>query len=359
MIVAFMLIGMLRYVTFHADVFNPIARGLKGFSTTDLFYQAMMNAPRDTSDLIVIVDITRLHDRDSIATVLEEIDSLNPSAIDVDVIFERPMDKDGDEHLQRVAQKLKNSVFSFRMMDYDEGLQEFTQQSHSFFAKKLNLNEGFVNVDRQMTRDIPLYLTMAGKTYPSVITRMMKIIQDETVERKSRSIDYTPTVFPIIRYDSVQHYADLIKDHIVMFGGAEESIDMLYTPLNQMHGIEVLCYALKTMIEAKHQINCKGILFWLLTILFSYVGVCIITAYKNKTASMKDDKLLTDILRTIFITSMVIFILMAVYMLIAFLCFVKWDINFDLTPTLSVMALTTTARDIVNITIKHAIKKVH
>ncbi|MBO7118743.1 MAG: CHASE2 domain-containing protein [Bacteroidaceae bacterium] len=360
MIVAFLLIGMLRYVTFHADVFNPIARGLKGFSTTDLFYQMMLSAPRDTSDNIVIVDITRLHDRDDIASVLEEIDSLGPSAIDVDVIFERPMDKEGDEHLQEVARKMRNAVFSFRMMDYEEERNEYTQQSHSFFAKKMELTEGFVNVDHQMTRDIPLYLTMGDKTYSSVITQMMRIIQEEPpIEQKSRKIDYTPTVFRTISYDSIQHYGDLIRDHVVMFGGAQESIDMLYTPLKQMHGIEVLCYALKTMIEEKDQTNFTGIIFWILTILFSYLGVCLITAYKDKTASMTNDKLLTDIMRTIFITSIVIFLLMGAFMFIAFLFFVTWNINFDLTPTLSVMALTTTAKDIVCITIKHATMKKH
>lgn len=358
--VAFVLIGLLRFVVLHVDVFNPVARAMKGFSTTDIFYDMMLATPADTSSTIVIVDITKLHDRDSIATVLEEIDAIEPAAIDVDVVFEYPKEPAGDAHLLSVAATLSNAVFSFKMMDPDPEGKEFTRQAHSFFAKDLEVNEGFVNVDRRMTRDIPLCLEMQGKSYPSVIAKMLEVIQGKPFDyenHKKQTINYEPTAFRVIPYDSIQHYAEYIRGHVIMFGGAYESVDMLYTPLGQMHGISVLAYAMKTMLEMKRYINCTdGILFWLLTILFSYIGVCLIMAYKDKALTMKEG-LAADILRTIFITSIYIFILMVVFISIAFVFFAKWRINFDLTPTLAVMALTTTAADIVRITIKHAFKK--
>ena len=132
--VAFLLIAMLRFVTFHLDVFNPVAQGLKGFSTTDVFYDMMLASPADTSEVITIVDITQLHDRDSIASVLEEVDALGPAAIDVDVVFEYPKEPVGDMHLVSVAATLSNAVFSFKMMDPDHEKGEFTRQVHSFFA---------------------------------------------------------------------------------------------------------------------------------------------------------------------------------------------------------------------------------
>ena len=359
--VAFLLIGMLRFVTFHVDVFNPVARATKGFSTTDIFYDMMLASPADTSNSIVIVDITYLHDRDSIATVLEEVDALEPAAIDVDVVFEYPKEPVGDMHLVNVAATLSNAVFSFKMMDPDRQKNEFTRQVHSFFASELGVTEGFVNVDRSMTRDIPLCLEMQGKTYPSVIARMMEVLQGKPFDyqhHRKQPINYEPTVFRIIPYDSIQHYAQYITGHIVMFGGAYESVDVLYTPLGQMHGIKVLCYAMKTMIEMKQQIDCKGILYWLLTILLSYIGVCIIMGYKDTVLKIGDG-LVGDILRTIFIISIFIFIVMMIYMSCAFMLFVKWRINFDLTPTLSVMALATTAADIVRITIKYTSKKIY
>lgn len=354
--VAFLLIGLLRYVTFHVDVFNPVAQAIKGFSTTDIFYDMMLASPADTSSTIVIVDITSLHSRDSIASVLEEVDALHPAALDVDVVFEYPKEPIGDAHLVSVAATLSNAVFSFKMMDPDHERKEFTRQVHSFFAADLGVNEGFVNVDRRMTRDIPLGLEMRGKTYPSVIARMLEVFHGKPFDyesHRSHRIDFEPTVFRIIPYDSIQHHAQHITDRIVMFGGAHESVDMLYTPLGQMYGIEVLCYAMKTMLEMKKQTNCTGTFFWLLTILFSYIGVCCIMAYKD-TALNRAEGLLTDIMRTIFMTSLYIFILMAVFMMIGFMVFVTYHINFDLTPTLSVMALTTTAADIVRITMKYA-----
>lgn len=357
-VVAFILIGLLRYVTFNIHVFNPIAQGLKGFSTTDIFYRMMMASPADTSDVIVIVDITRLHDRDSIATVLEEIDSLNPAAIDVDVIFERPMDSAGDTHLRRVADNLSNAVFSFRMTDPDRKRREFTRQAHSFFAQDLNLKEGSVNIDHGMVREVPLSFEMNGKTYPSVITRMMEVLQIEPVNQLSRNIDYEPTVFRIIPYDSVLHYADYIRNRIVMFGGAYESIDMLYTPLGQMHGIEVLSYAMRTMVEIKQQKDCTGVPFWLLTILFSYLSVCCIVAYKTSVFGMKEG-VVSDLLRTTLVTSFFIFLLMTTYIAVAFWFFYQFRYNFDLTPTLAVVAFAATSADLVNFFVKHAKKQMH
>lgn len=353
--VAFLLIAMLRFVTFHLDVFNPVAQGLKGFSTTDVFYDMMLASPADTSEVITIVDITQLHDRDSIASVLEEVDALGPAAIDVDVVFEYPKEPVGDMHLVSVAATLSNAVFSFKMMDPDHEKGEFTRQVHSFFAEELGVDEGFVNVDRRMTRDIPLCLEMNGKSYPSVIARMVEVVQGKPFDyqhHRKQAIDYTPTVFRVVPYDSVQHYAQYISGRIVMFGGAYESIDVLYTPLGQKYGVEVLCYALKTMLEMKRQTTCTGWLFWVLTILLSYIGVSIIMAYKDMVQRRREG-FLTDILRTIFITSLVIFFLMMLYMAIGFTLFTSWHINFDLTPTLSVMALATTAADIVKIAVKH------
>lgn len=353
--VAFMLIGLLRFVTFHVDAFNPVAKGLKGFSTTDIFYDMMLASPADTCRSIVIVDITQLHSRDSIASVLEELDALEPAAIDIDVVFEHPKEPVGDMHLVQVAATLSNAVFSFKMMDPDHERNEFTRQAHSFFATELGLNEGFVNVDRRMARSIPLCLEMQGKTYPSVIAKMLEVIQGKPFDyqhHRKHLINYEPTVFRVIPYDSIQHNAEHIRGHIVIFGGAYESVDMHYTPIGQMHGTNVLAYALKTMLEMKRQINCTGILFWLITIVLSYISVCIIMAYKDKTAKMGNE-VLGDILRTIFVTSLFVFLLMSVFMSIAFMLFATWRINFDLTPTLTVMALTTTAADIVRITIKH------
>lgn len=357
--VAFLLIGLLRFIAFHVDVFNPVAKAIKGFSTTDIFYDMMLATPADTSSTIVIVDITQLHSRDSIASVLEEIDDLGPAAIDIDVVFEHPKEPMGDMHLMGVAASMSNAVFSFKMMDPDAERGEFTRQAHSFFAAELGINEGFVNVDRRMVRDIPLCLEMKGKAYPSVIAKMLEVIHGKPYDyehHRSHPINYEPTVFRVIPYDSIQHYAEYITGRIVMFGGAYEGVDLLYTPLGQMHGINVLAYAMKTMLEMKRFTNCTGTLFWLLTLLFSYIGVYLIMAYKDKVLVMKEG-LAADILRTIFITSIYIFLLMAVFITIAFVLFAKWRINFDLTPTLAVMALTTTAADIVRITIKHTRKE--
>ena len=354
-VLAFALLAFFRAIALHFDVFNPVAQAIKGFSTTDIFYDMMQATPADTSSTIVIVDITRLHNRDSIASVLEEIDALEPAAIDIDVVFEYPKEPVGDTHLFSVVATLSNAVFSFKMMDPDREKKEFTREVHSFFASELGVTEGFVNVDRSMIRDIPLCLEMRGKKYPSVIARMMEVVQGKPFDYQNHPkhpIDYEPTVFRIIPYDSIQHYAQYITGHIVMFGGAYESVDVLYTPLGQMHGINVLCYAMKTMLEMNQLTDCKGTPFWLLTFLLAYIGVCCIMSYKEMALARKDG-LVSDLLRTTLVTSLVVFAFMTIYIIIAFWLFVKWHFNIDLTPTLSVMALATTSGDLIRIFIKH------
>ncbi|MBQ8455298.1 MAG: CHASE2 domain-containing protein [Bacteroidaceae bacterium] len=369
--VSFLFIHLIQVVAFNTDALNPVARAFQGFSTTDIFYDMMLTAPADTSNAIVIVDITKLHNRDSIALALEEVDALEPAAIDIDVVFEYPKEPAGDLHLVGVAATLSNAVFSFKMMDPDRERKEFTRQVHSFFAQELGLNEGFVNVDRSMTRNIPLCLEMQGKAYPSVIARMMEVLQGEPFDyqnHKSEPIDYEPTVFRVIPFDSIQQNAQYITGKIVMFGGAYESIDMLYTPIGQKHGIEVLCYALKTMLEKKQQTNCTGWLYWLITLLIAHFAVCCIMAYrsfmgrkKEELANVQPTKAIgspkgiaIDVFSTTFFVSMVVFLIMVAYMIVGYVLFDKWRINFDLTPALSVMALSIIANEFVHIAIKHS-----
>ncbi len=372
--VSFLLFGLLRFITLNINALNPIARALGDYSTTDMFYNMMLTSPADTSDVIVIVDITQLHDRDSIATVLEEVDDLEPAAIDVDVVFEYPKEPAGDLHLVSVAATMSNAVFSFKMMDPDRERNEFTRQAHSFFAEELGLNEGFVNVDRSMAHDIPLCLEMHGKAYPSVIARMMEILHGKPFDYqslRSEPIDYEPTIFRIIPYDSIQQNAQYITGKVVMFGGAYESVDMLYTPLGQMHGIGVLCYAMKTMLEKKHQKNCTGWLYWLLTAVLSYISTYCLMAYCNFFKQEKEEQAATkdketrnkvkqklkevaiDLMSTTFVISVVIFILMLIYIMGGYYLFEKWRISFDLTPTLSAIALALVSAEFVHITLKH------
>lgn len=359
-IVAFLIFDLFYHIiTINIGDFNPVARSLDDLRISDLYYQGIKewkdsHKDKDSTfyDKIVIVDVTDLYDHDSIATVLEKIDSIGPRAIDVDIIFNRP-DCDGDTHLREVAEKLKNAVFSYWLKDFDKERKEYTRQIHSYFAKDLTLNEGFVNISRHTVREVPLTLKMGGDTCLSVIARMMDIISQE--KRNINYINYMHTRFRTISYNSVQDSANFIENKIVFLGSAYGMGDISYTPLGPLSGVEVQCYALKTMIDMdRNQLNycTEGIPFWLLTILFSYIGVCCVMEYKEKTFNMKEG-VMGDLLRTTLVTSIFVCLLMVVYSSVAFWFFYEKHYYFELIPTLSVIALATTSRDLVLFCVKH------
>ena len=69
--------------------FNPMARSLSNFSVTDVFYQIDSSSEKaDTSELVTLVDMTEVYDRQELATIIDEIRLLNPAVLGIDIVFE-------------------------------------------------------------------------------------------------------------------------------------------------------------------------------------------------------------------------------------------------------------------------------
>lgn len=345
---AFFLLKMLVLVAVNVSFLNPIANAMEGFSTTDIYYNILTETKPDTCEYITIVDMTSLHNRDSIATLLEELAEMEPRAVDVDIVFEFEQDPETDIHLLTACSQLPNAVFSFKMLDWDYERSEFTRATHSFFAKDLNLDEGFINIQRNMVREIPLGQEMNNNLYPSVVAQMARKFSDEEIDYntvRSVPIDYTPTAFRIIPYDQLSQNSEHIRNHAVLVGGAKETADMSYTPLGSKYGIEILAYGLKTIMEKKNEVRCEGLTLTILNVLLVYLTSLMWSGY-NWFVDKRRNKYLKRLLKSEFMGGIKAVLWMLVLIILAFTVFVNFNYSIDLTLALSGIALLRTSGEL-------------
>ena len=67
---AFILLGVLSVVTYNISFLNPVAKALKAFSVTDLFFDIQHYGRSEESGTVAIVDISDIEDRGDIAVLL-------------------------------------------------------------------------------------------------------------------------------------------------------------------------------------------------------------------------------------------------------------------------------------------------
>ena len=71
---AFVLLGLLRFLTFNVSFLNPVARALDAYSLSDLYFEIQHYGKEPAaSDAIAIVDVTDCSDRGELALLLERI----------------------------------------------------------------------------------------------------------------------------------------------------------------------------------------------------------------------------------------------------------------------------------------------
>ena len=78
-VIAFLVVGFYGLVTFNLSFMGPVANALKNFSMTDIYYQIQQSmGVADTCRFITIVDMTDLHNREFIASGLQDIMDYDP-----------------------------------------------------------------------------------------------------------------------------------------------------------------------------------------------------------------------------------------------------------------------------------------
>ena len=351
-LIAFIVVGLFALVTINVSFLNPIARTLEEFSVSDLYFQALQSTVKpDTSRAISIVDMTELHDRRQIAECIDEIEKLNPKILGIDIIFEgEKFDNiDGDMAIMKVASNYPNAIYSYRLLDYDPQQRQYCSEIHSFFADSTIVSEGFTNFERSLytgiKRNLEFGLRSKGQQKSSFVTKLVNSYSgQETVPNDGyMTINFIPTYFQQIPYDSLKYYGEYIKDRIILLGSTSEESDMHYTPLGKMAGVKLLAYSINTLLNRQEIRKLPMFLSILISFLLVFLTQLLQDAYEKRIGKMR-----YPLLRTFLSSSVALGILtffwMVIIMWIGFLLFTIGHLSLTLGWALSAIAFVDAAR---------------
>lgn len=284
LVVLFTLLLMRILVSFALDIsfLNPVERSIENFHMTDVFYDIYKAGEEtDTSDLITIVDMTQVYDRDSMAYVLTELDMMEPAVLGVDVIFHGMRDGQREQStilLDAVRNITTPTVWAKKLENWSEEEEQYKSTIHSFFSDSLKINEGSINVHNDLhgeaVRTIATQRKAEGETTYSFPVKMAVAFYGDSSfldYKDDINIRYTKTYFPVVPYNKLAENYDRISGHIVLLGGKTDPSDQRYTPLGLTSGVEILAYAVQTITERKMPREWSDRAIFLLSIFLMWV----------------------------------------------------------------------------------------
>ena len=253
-----LIIGFLVYVSYNFTFLSPVKRVIKNFSMSSIYYQIMNSEDeeKEMSDLITLVDMTELTHRDSLAILVNQISSMKPKHLGVDIIFEGLKDNQvADQELAEAFYNCdENTVIAFKLLNYDHKTKSYKGVVHSFFADDdAPFTEGFTNARTDDARVIRNYYISEDYLGKKVYSLPAQIARIDGVGLEGRPnehiINFQPVKFPVVSWTDIQNHPELIKDRIVLLGTTKQENDMHYTPIGKMSGLEVIAYAVLSMLE--------------------------------------------------------------------------------------------------------------
>lgn len=346
-ILLLLMVKVLAEVTTRLSFFDPVQRAINNFSISDIYYQVLEEADNKTeSPFITIVDASTLYDRGRIAEAIHEINACQPAVVGLDVMFEGLKgDTLGSELLVEAIHEIQNPVTAFKLKDRNMVTGEFTNSTHSFFSPLEHVEEGYINLQRVSlggaVRDMGTWNILNGDTVHSLPYLMAhkfsaNVVYDKLPKRQL--IDYTPTDFPVVPYDSIFYHQELIKDRIVLLGAVNDPEDKHYSPYGRIPGSVIQAYTIQTLIE-HHSIYEVG---WELNILITFLVLVFTGMVQNEIsyrAKHSKNILIQFMFQSDLIKNVMNFIWMAFLMWINFLIFIQLDIYFNPTIMLICIAL--------------------
>lgn len=352
-VLAYAYVGLLAVIALNTSFLNPVSKAMGDFSFMDIYYQILQESDDyEINEEITIVDMSTLFSRRELADALRAIQEEHPKYTGVDMVFEGLReDNIGDQMIRDVAAEYSNICWSHRLLDYENDSIGYTTDIRSFFADSLNVTEGFTNMQRDLYGSMKRLVTLGrnnnGKMCYSFISQVVNGAEGEDfipLADKDLQINFTPTYFNVVESDSIHEYADLIKDHIVLFGTMTDENDMHYTPLGKMAGVELLAYAGQTLM---YRSDITELPTWLMAILsflivmFSEAGLVsyaeFAKARKNRWARFVMSSTLTITYLTLFWMIFLVWV--------SFILFYEFNLNLNLGWALSAMAFRVLARN--------------
>lgn len=238
---------------------NPYLKSVSTNSLTETFYRyTTADDNVAMSDNIVVVDWGLNVNRDYVAGLLADIDSMQPLAVGLDAVFPyRGSDRATDARLAHVLERMRPRLVMAQMTD-DDG-----QVVKSFCADSLELRSGSVMLDMD---DETVHTFTALQNGDSAMVAILNDLWNAhygidngfKLKESPITIDYDHD-FLVINGDEIDAYADEIKDHIVLVGSVTAGTDVARVPTQRayMSGVEIHAACLETLHDLReypHQV---------------------------------------------------------------------------------------------------------
>ena len=203
-------------------------------------------------------------------------------------------DEEGNLMVEAAAARCAdNTIFSYTLNDYQD--RQFQKEVHSFFIDEVPVTEGFSGYQRSlysdMKRTVSLGRPSKGTMKPSFPLQMVNSFAGKDViqaEDRDLHINFTPTHFNIVPYDSVEYYSSLITDHLVIIGAKDEHTDQHFTPIGRISGLELTAYAVQTLLERNEMKSVPLVVNIIITVLLVFFSELLQSAYLRWSQSLNN-----------------------------------------------------------------------
>ncbi len=230
--------------------FNYVAKALKEVQLTDMYFSQLQSNNVDTN--IVLVNIEDI-DRQSIAALIQKIDSAGPRVIGMDVFFVDRNDSLGDPALKKVFNTVGNKLVLSVFINPETKLPD---EKYKYFKNVIyghaNLpnNENNTNVIRWFnpqikSEDQPIWAfsAMIAKAYSDTSFKVFEKRSDD-----QEQINYSGDInsYLLLNHDEIMQKKNselsFLKGKIVMIGylggqcrTTDDMNDKFYTPVNPVY----------------------------------------------------------------------------------------------------------------------------
>lgn len=355
-LLAVVIMTLFAIITIKVDYLAPVKRALAGFSFTDVYYQIETEGgDSDTCRYITIVDLTSVTERGQIAKVLRDIEAAHPKVIGMDCVFEgEGEDMEGNNAIVEVAEQYKNIVFAKKLQDWKGDSVGYTKATRSFFADFVDITEGTVNMPRllydNMKRKYPLAERYKGKQFPSFIAQLSNRYADRDLVKGRTddiNINFSPTAFRVLQPEEVKSHPELIEGQIVLFGSVYEEVDMHWTPVGKIAGVELLAYSIQSLVEQKEIHKVSGAAFWIISLLIVLLIEVMQSRYLDKTKHSPNE-FVRYVASSPYVMNILTYLFTTVFIGASFVVFSKYHVSFNLAWALSTIAFLGLSRNMYN-----------